>query len=145
VTVETPDLSAARDAVTALMIDGFRVVRDSQGSGDDSFDYATGVYGMPVGDSGTVYLGKGKISQAGTQGAGVTRGDLTTEATDYVFSVPLDGGYEPRIGDVVVCTESVRDPNLVGKLWRVTDPLYSTFAVSRKATCELLLTPDGPQ
>jgi hypothetical protein len=146
---EYPDLSAARSAIASLAIDTFVVVRDSQGAGDDTFDYTTGSSTRPVGDASEVYNGPGKMSQAGTQGAGASIGDQNLEQTDYVFGVPiadaLGQDFEPKIGDVVTCTDSVRDPQMVGKVWLVSNPIYSTFTVSRKAVCELRLTPDGPQ
>jgi hypothetical protein len=146
---EFPDLSTARDVIASLAIDTFRVDRDSQGTEDDTFDYDTGTITRPVGDSSTFYNGPGKMAQAGTQGAGASIGDQTLEQTDYVFSVPIASAlaqdFEPKIGDVVTCTDSVRDPQMVGKVWVVSNPIYSTFTVSRKAVCTLRQTPDGPQ
>lgn len=143
--VEYPDLSAAREAIGGLMLDDFTVTRDPQGDADDTFDYTTGGLTPPVGDTSTPYAGKGKISPAGTQGRPQAQGDRPYEATDYSFSVPLEGGYEPKVGDLITCTGSVRDPFLPGKQWLVTDPVYGTFAVSRKCVCQLRLTPDGAQ
>jgi hypothetical protein len=149
VTVEYPDLTAARTAIAALAVDTLQFDRDTEGASDDTFDYATGGETPPAGDTATVYSGPGKISQAGTQGAGTSIGEQTSEQTDYVASVPISEAlaqdFEPKIGDTVTCLASVRDPQMVGKVWVVTDPIYGTFTVSRKAVCRLNLTADGPQ
>jgi hypothetical protein len=146
---EYPDLSTARSAIASLSIDTFAVFRDSQGAGDDTFDYTAGAITRPVGDASEVFNGPGRMSRAGSQGAGASIGDQAIEQTDYVFAVPiaaaLGQGFEPKIGDVITCTDSVRDPQMVGKVWLVSNPIYSTFTVSRKAVCQLHLTPDGPQ
>lgn len=144
-TVEYPDLSTARAAVTALMVDDFTVTEDPQGADDDSFDYTTATFTPPANDTATVYAGKGKIRLSGTVGAPQTEGERTYEATDYIFSAPITSSYVPKVGQVITCTGSVRDATLVGKQWIVTEPLGGTFSVSRKARCELRQTPDGAQ
>jgi hypothetical protein len=44
--------------------------------------------------------------------------------------------HEPEAGDIVEITASRRDFAMIGKIFRITEPIYGTFSVQRKFLAE---------
>lgn len=135
-TMTGPDLSTAKAAVEALMDDTCRITRDL--ASDDSLpDYVTlrsskGSGPIPF------YDGRCKIKDL-TNGKSSTRfeGKKEYAVALYELDIPLDSAPALHRGDVVTMLTSRRDPGLVGRVFRVTEPVYKTFAIQRKALLEL--------
>lgn len=109
-----PDLSAAQAAVEDLMVDTCEVRQDPGGTRDDDLDPDT--LKLVPGQDPT-YEGRCRFG-------------------DGTVSLPLGEAPELREGDRVKCTSSVRDPAIVGKVWRVSKPIRKTIALSRRAELE---------
>ena len=123
------DLSAAQEVIEDLLRDAGIVWRDPQGSDDDVLDEETGIWAPPDGDLDKIYEGPLKVGHTSEEG----------DPKDLV-SLPLSS---PTIlkGDWVQITGAYRDPELVGKWFRVQDVQWSTYAVSRKLEVQTVRKP----
>lgn len=131
-----PDLSTARLAVEALMDDTCTITRDAEGFSDDVLDPVTGRLAPPNPDTTSVYTGRCKVSPGGTQPSEREEGGSDVHARTYNGSVPWDAPM-PAVGDLLTVASSHRDPQLVGKSFRVQSVAVSTFLVSRRMQLEL--------
>lgn len=113
------------------MIDACSITR---GGGASTFDPDTGEYTTPAGS--TIYVGKCEVqvtdslnaqdADAGGEVATVLR--LTLKVPVSVTGV--------RIDDVATVTDSVLDPDLVGRTFRVVSPHSKSFATARRLQVE---------
>lgn len=119
-----PDLTTARQQVANLMDDAVSVRRDPKGAENAVLDTVTGKLhgpGPDPDDSTVLYTGKALIRPQGDA---------------YVVGLPWDAG-DFQHGDVVTCTASLRDPELVGKTFVVDSVPYQTYLVVRQLRCTL--------
>lgn len=131
-----PDLSVARVMVEALMDDTCTITRDPEQFSDDVLDTVTGRLVPPNPDTISIYEGRCKVSPQRTQSSERQEGGVDVYARKYNGSIPWNSPM-PVIGDLLLITSSYRDPQLVGKVFRVQSVEVSTFLVSRKMQLEL--------
>lgn len=143
-----PDLSVARVVVEALMDDTCVITRDEEKFSDDVLDPVTGRLTPPTPDTITVYDssttgaegralgGRCKVSPQNTQPSERLEGGAEVNARMYNGSIPWDAPM-PKIGDLLLIASSYRDPQLVGKTFKVQSVEVSTFLVSRRMQLEL--------
>lgn len=143
-----PDLAPARAAVEALQDDACIITR----GGTPVLNQATGKLEAAAG--ATVYsaatLGEGGRSLADTDGVGGRcsinyPSNAQVSHRDEGGRQVLDATPEARIpldapvvleGDILTVVSSRRDPQLVNKVFRVTDVTEKTFVVSRRLVLE---------
>ncbi len=123
-----PDLSTAVDAVEALMDDRCRITRDQRVK--PKLDTKTG----SVVDAVPSVLVEDHPCSVKFSGGYPQRGDGESDVVDadYVLSFPLYTTPELKVGDIVEVTDTRRDPELVGRKFKLEAPYRKTFAVSRK-------------
>lgn len=135
-TMTGPDLTQAKAAVEALMDDTCRITRDLavDDSLPDPITLRTNKGAGPI----PFYNGRCKIKDL-TNGKSSTRfeGGKEYAVALYELGIPLDEAPVLHRGDVVTWLTSRRDAGLVGRQFRVTEPIYKTFAIQRKALLEL--------
>jgi hypothetical protein len=151
-----PNLSTAVAKIEALMDDACIVTYDAEGERDDTLNRTTGAVAHPGSDSSTIYNkdtvgtagrsladtdetgGKCKVSPASQSDIAslVTEGGDQQTTQFYKASLPVDSPVLPE-GAVLTIVSSRRDPELVDKVFRVREPRFSTFTVSRKYLVEL--------
>ncbi len=127
------DLSPGRRALERLMEDTCLITLDASGTSDDAFDQTTGLHTPPPGDVRTVYDGKCLLTSQGNVGREGNRGGGSFQVTGYTLQIPLSAPALP-VGAAVQLTASRRDPNLVGRRFRIDRTTYSTTAITRKAS-----------
>ncbi|MDI3417971.1 DUF6093 family protein [Streptomyces luteolus] len=124
-----------------VLEDRLELWRDVQGESDDVLDEDSGQL-MPV--EGTPFLvwdGLGAVTLAGQlSGAkaaldGVAAGEVSQ--SPYQAMVPVDAP-PTRPGDVLVVAGSTRDPQLMGRRFRVVDYGLGSYAVVRLIRLQLL-------
>lgn len=131
------NLSGAKRVIESLMEgDECIITRDTEGTGDDVWSSATGTYAPPPNDTTTIYSGKCIVSNSGSGSTAEYGGEYFVETT-YWLTVPLEAD-ELRSEDIVTVTASLRDPELIDKIFLIKEPLFTTFAVSRRVRMELL-------
>lgn len=130
-----------RRLVESRMYETGSLVRDSQGTDDDTLDQTTGALTPPGGDQTTVYTGKAVIYPYSQRSGRVTYegGRALTEKT-YTLRIPWDAP-EPEIGDVWTTSTSANDSSLVGRPLRVLEVDRSSFLTSRDMVVEDRATP----
>lgn len=137
-----PDLTFARETLEGLMLEedgspssACKVTRDEGGVKDDAYNAATLELTPPVPDATTVYEGACLFRPLQSMARDTREGGASTAITRYRFTIPLDAP-EVRVGDDVALTINLRDPTVVGKTYRVTEPLQRGFAIGRGFICE---------
>lgn len=135
------NLSGAQRVIEDLMLDECVITRDIEGTGDDIWDPDTGTYVPPPADIESVYSGPCMISNHGG-GADQEQGGQYLRESPYMVTLPLDA---PQLikKDKLVVTLSHRDPDLLGKEFSIDEPLYSTYAVSRRASMHMIIHTPG--
>lgn len=128
------NLTTAQRAVEALM-DDLCIITHDVGVTDDAFDEATGKHVPADPDSTMIYAGPCKITPAGGTSSG-SEGGATVLATRYRGSLPASSPPVP-VGSLLRVTSSLRDVQLVGRVFRVTGVAASTFLVQRRLELEL--------
>lgn len=126
------NLSGAQQVVEGLMQDECEITRDVERTADDTWDAATGTYTPPADDTVIVYSGPCLISNRGG-GATQQEGGQYLTVSPYMISLPLDSDPLQK-KDRAVVTLAVQDPGLQDAEFIVDEPLYSSFAVSRRAS-----------
>lgn len=132
------DVDGARRVVDRIMDDQVEVWRDSAGRTDDVLDETTGRLVRPSPDEGLVWDGLGAVMPISRPA--ITRpvsGSVAIEppTTDYQAVLPVDAPALRR-DDVIRVAGSVRpggprDPELVGRRFRVSDVAVGTYSVVR--------------
>ncbi len=139
-------LEFARIQVESLMTDACRITRQIDGGRDDTLDPDTLQLEPPTPNTVLVYEGPCKLSARNpsgqsTQGLVQDAGDREWAAR-YTLGTPVSA--EPsQPGDDVEMTACVRDPHVVGLLFRSVGATYGSFRTSRKTEIELRQTPGG--
>ncbi|AIA03450.1 DUF6093 family protein [Streptomyces noursei] len=132
------DVEGARRVVCRLMDDKVEVWRDSGGRADDVLDESTGELVPPAPDEELVWDGLGAVLPLGLPA--ITKpldGAFAQEppSTDYQALLPVQAP-ELRPDHVLRVAGSVRpggprDPQLVGRRFRVSDKIVGTYTVVR--------------
>ncbi|MEU0722876.1 DUF6093 family protein [Streptomyces sp. NPDC006140] len=132
------DVEGARRVVGRILDDKLEVWRDSAGRADDVLDETTGRLVSPVPDDVLVWEGLGAVIPLGRPA--ITRplsGAVAVKppTTDYQAVLPVEAP-ELRPDDVIRVAGSVRpggsrDPQLVGRRFRVSDETVGTYSVVR--------------
>lgn len=126
------NLTGAQRVIEDLMQDECEITRDAEGTADDTWDPVTGTYTPPEDDVELIYAGQCLVSN---RGGGSTReeGGQYLTHSPYTISLPLDA---PELikKDRVLIVGSNQDPDLADKDFLIDEPLFSSFAVSRRAT-----------
>ncbi|MGW2881344.1 DUF6093 family protein [Streptomyces sp. NPDC001233] len=132
------DVDGARRVVGRIMDDKLEAWRDSAGRTDDMLDETTGRLVPPRPDEELLWDGLGAVMPFGRPA--ITRpvsGAVAVEppTTDYQAVLPVDAPALRR-DDVIrvagsVRPEGPRDPQLVGRRFRVSDEAVGTYSVVR--------------
>ncbi|MFE7276878.1 DUF6093 family protein [Streptomyces sp. NPDC057623] len=132
------DVEGARRVVGRVLDDKLEAWRDSASRTDDVLDDATGQLVPPAPDELLIWNGLGAVMPLGRPA--VTRplsGAFAVEppTTEYQAVLPVDAP-ELRPDDVIRVAGSARpggprDPQLVGRRFRVSDEAVGTFSVVR--------------
>lgn len=130
---EVPDLSSARAAIEALMIDRVRVTNDAYGVDDATFNDTTGQYDQAV--PTVLYEGKGKVRPSNQAEREQIEGGSPNTVMKYIVGIPISAPAIP-IGAYVEVLTSVRDTSLVGRKMLVTAAPGNTMAIQRKLMVE---------
>lgn len=127
-------LERARARVEAKLLDPtdplttVTIVADPEAFGDDTFDTDTGTWTRPPSDATTVYAGPGLVRDESSSEVD----DAGTRVTEsrWVGKIPLsaDGVLEGN----VLRVETSRDPECVGRKFRVTEVHGGTFKMLKK-------------
>jgi hypothetical protein len=131
-----PDLSGAVAAFRALMDDTCTITRNLNGLGGDVLDEETGQV-VPRGVPVEVYSGACLIG-----GPDATLPNANTEGRVQVdphyssINLPVDAPVILK-GDILVCTGSRRDPQLVGNEYWIRQVVQESLLISRDLTGEL--------
>ena len=135
------NLSGAQRVIEDLMLDECEITRDVEGTGDDVWNPATGTYTPPPSDLEFIYSGPCMISSRGG-GADQEQGGQYLRESPYMITLPLDA---PELikKDKVLVTLAHRDPDLFDQEFSIDEPLYSTYAVSRRASMHLIIHTPG--
>lgn len=146
-----PNLAPARVAVERLMDDSCEITRPNLGTG--TLDEASGKILSPT--PTVIYnqttTGEGGRSLADAENLG---GMCSTSRPDRrqasfhesggriignaspIGKIPVDAPLI-KVGDLYRITSSRRDPQLVGKVYRVAEVIFSTYSVSRRLVLEI--------
>lgn len=130
-----PDLSAAKEAIEALMDDTCLITRDPAGEADSAFDPETGDLTTPVGQPILVYEGQCKLSKTKVQMKYSQEAGRAVPVQSYSGGIPLESGL-PQEGDALLVTSSRRDPELAGREFRIAEVTLSSWAVQRRFDLE---------
>jgi hypothetical protein len=132
------DVDGARRVVGRVLDDKLEAWRDSAGRVDDTLDEATGRLVPPKPDQELVWDGIGAVMPLGRPA--ITQpisGSMAVEppTTEYQAVLPVDAPALRR-DDVIRVAGSVRpggprDPQLVGRRFRVSDETVGTYSVVR--------------
>lgn len=132
------DVEGARRVVGHILDDQLEVWRDSAGRADDVLDETTGELVSPAPDEELVWEGLGAVTPLGrpaitkpVDGAVI----VDPPTTDYQAVLPVDAPVLRR-DDVIRVAGSVRpggprDPQLVGRRFRISDQAVGTYSVVR--------------
>lgn len=136
-------LSRAQGRVEQVFLDECVITLDPEGYDDDELDLDTGDLVPPNGDSDPLYTGRCSFAPTNrvVDDVSLDAGQSAAQRLDphYEWLGPLAEVPRLPIGAKVRCTSSRRDPQLVGREFRVADrPPTSTFAVVRSAALEAL-------
>ena len=132
------DVEGARRVVGRILDDKLEAWRDSAGRADDVLDEATGQLVSPAPDEVLIWDGLGAVMPLGRPA--ITRplcGAVAVEppTTDYQAVLPVEAP-ELRPDDVIRVAGSARpgeprDPQLIGRRFRVSDETVGTYSVVR--------------
>lgn len=111
------------------------ITHDASGPGDDVFDQDTGTLTPPAPDTVELYDGRCLIRRESV-GKVILEGGAYVGDRDYVARLPASTPEVPR-GATLTVTSSRRDPQLVGKVFRVLEVSIGTFLIARRVTLEL--------
>lgn len=117
-------LASGRRAAEAGMIDACTISRLATTVTDP-------VTGVVTDTTATVYTGRCRVQQAGSQGARLDAGQQSVLLLRFELQLPMSvvGLTED---DVVTITASVHDGDLVGRKFRIQDLAHKTEATARR-------------
>lgn len=131
------DVEGARRVVGRILDDKLEVWRDSGGRADDLLDESTGRLTCPGPDAALVWDGLGAVTPLGRPAISkpLEGAVAVPPTTDYQAVLPV-GTPVLRPDDVIRVAGSVRpggprDPQLVGRRFRVSDEAVGTYSVVR--------------
>ncbi|MER6086832.1 DUF6093 family protein [Streptomyces bluensis] len=139
------DVEGARRVVGRILDDKLEAWRDGVGRSDDVLDEATGQLVSLMPDEVLIWDGLGAVIPLGRPA--ITRplsGAVAVEppTTDYQVVLPVEAP-ELRPDDVIRVAGSMRpggprDPQLVGRRFRVSDEIVGTYSVVRIARVQVI-------
>lgn len=127
------DLTGVSRVVERLLDDEVQVWRDVEGRTDDILDETTGQLWSPCTDRELVWAGHGSVVPLGEPAVVEPLDAATapvTPSTAYKALLPVDAP-PSRPGDLLTVVHSVRDDQLAGRWFRVSDAAVGSFAVVR--------------
>lgn len=132
------ELAGAQRVVARLFDDELEIWRDSAGETDDHLDEVTGQLVAPVPDEELVWSGLGLMMPLGRPAiTAPLSGAIAPEPStaDYQAVIPVETPIL-RPDDVLrvagsVRPEGARDPQLVGRRFRISDTAVGTYSVVR--------------
>lgn len=99
-------------------------------AGDPVFNPDTGQYDSP--EPVTVYEGKCRIPPRGTTSTATARaGEQSFEVGEYPFDLPLSAT-DVAPGQTVTYLTAPHNPDLVGRMFGIVDPVYQSQPVRRR-------------
>lgn len=119
-----PLLARGRAAAEALMVDTC-TIRRRAGETTDEYGQIVPTFGDPL------YEGACRVQQAGTQASAQNPGEAYVLMLRLEVQLPMSVvGLE--VGDEVEITDSVHDPDLVGRTFLVRDLAHATHKTARR-------------
>ena len=118
---------AGRSAAEALMLDACTVHRPGEPFTDDDGN----VTQIPT----LLYTGPCKIQQTLAQSSNPEAGGHQYTVQDTRWDAPVAAGVF-EVDDVVTIVGAVLDPQLVGRVFRVTEPFHKTGATAQRTRVE---------
>ena len=115
-----------REAAEALMLDACTVTRP----GDPVTDPDTG---SVTPGSTLVYSGPCKVQQTISQASNPSAGGHSFTVQDSRVDFPVTAG-PLAVDDVVTMAASVLDPQMVGRVFRVTELFHKSYATAQRTT-----------
>ena len=82
-----------------------------------------------------LYTGPCKIQQTLAQSSNPEAGGHQFTVQDTRWDTPVDAGVF-EVNDVVTMVEAILDPQLTGRVYRVTDPFHKTGATAQRTRVE---------
>lgn len=128
------DLSFAQGILEGLMLDTLLIEEDERDTRDDTVNGLTGEL-VPVTPPVEIYSGVGMFRPIFRTPPMMEGGQLTV-VREYLVSIPIIDDVL-KAGQRIVCTSSTYDPGIVGKVFRLIEVQYKTFAVKRTVRAEL--------
>lgn len=122
---------AGRREAEALMLDACTVTRP----GDPITDPDTGEVTPSL---SPVYMGPCKVQRTATQASNPSAGGHQFTIQDSRVDFPVSAG-QLAVDDVVTMTLSVLDPQLVGRVFRVTELFHKSYATAQRTTVSEVL------
>lgn len=120
-----------RQQAESLMVDACTVHRP----GAPVTDPVSGAVTTPL---TLVYTGKCKFQQTLAQSSNPVAGEHQFTVQDVRWDTPV--GVGPfQVDDVVTVTGAALDPDLAGKVFRVTDPFHKTGATAQRTRVEAVV------
>ncbi|MFI5688603.1 DUF6093 family protein [Streptomyces sp. NPDC051636] len=129
-----------RRVVERMLDDELRLWRDPDGGADDVLNETTGLLEPPDGAGEVVWEGRGAVVPMGQPA-------LLVPLDGSIAQMPTTTAYQAMLpiaapcaspGDLLTVISSSRDPQLVGRRFRVGDTAVGTFAVVRLVRLQVL-------
>lgn len=119
--------------VETMMVDACLISRDSERTGDDTWDSATGTYTRPTGDDATLYEGPCNFWANQQRPIQEPEGGILQARTEYFVEIPkgTPGPFQPE--DVVTIT-AVSEQGVaeaLGQKFLLDAELFYTYTASR--------------
>lgn len=138
------DVDGARRAVARVLDDQVEVWRDSGGHADDLLDERTGQLVPPVPEEVLVWHGLGAVTPVGRPA--ITKpvdGAIVQEPPGAQYQAVLPVEAQVRPDDILRVARSTpssrpRDPQLLGRRFRVSDASVGSYSVVRIVRLEVL-------
>lgn len=118
---------AGRAAAESLMLDTCTVHRPGEPVTDGD--------GNVTPSLALLYTGPCKIQQTLAQSSSPVAGGHRFTVQDSRWDTPVAAGVF-QVGDVVTVTDAVLDPQLTGRVFRVTEPFHKTGATAQRTRVE---------
>jgi hypothetical protein len=131
--------------IEAQMIDTCIIRRDNMGVYDDVLNEATGLLEKPDNDiDSTIYTGKCLIALVDKGDKETPIADMPKEIDYHKVLVPQDSSTSNvRIGDIITIVNSLHDPSLDGKEFRISKTTAATHPVYRRFMAEEIIDSIG--
>lgn len=131
--------------IESQMIDTCIIKRDARGIYDDVLNEATGLLEQPENDfDSTIYSGKCLIALVDKGDKETPIADMPKEIDYHKVLVPQNNSSSNvRIGDIITIVNSLNDPSLDGKQFRISKTTSATHPVYRRFMAEEVIDSIG--